>query len=554
MPDFEIEGNPGNIRAKAVLMEQKGQLFYDTGDALAKIDVSGWTGRAADEFREAHDLEPERWIKAGNGFKKAAAGLTTYAGELESAQSRAEWARKEYERGQQESESARTQYGSYMDRMRSYWSSGGTDQAEPFVDWGDPIQQEALQELAAARSDLDDAAHVCAGQVRAGCADAPEEPNWLESGLKFVGGILEGAGEAVWDLLTMVPFSPVNMVIDSYKLATGDLTPEELMKKYELSAENAWDMATGIYTGLTTDPVGFGKNLGKSLLDWDTWADDPARAIGHLVPDAIVAVATGGSGALATRGGKFAMDALDSLSDLSRFRHLDDLSDFGGLRRLDDGAPRSMFEFDQPGRRQLGDQLSEPSYSPDNRTIVDRDYEIFGRDPDTGAPLTRDEFMQRYTRPDEDGEPQWDWPPNEGRLPGSEEFVSPDQVPRMDRIGGDAGSYFTDNDVPMSERGLPPDRLNFDRNQWDIQRDHPDLQDGSVRIERSEVAPAFGQDGGGVQYRFMDAEGNALSQRELVERGIIDNPYRFDAGDAAAGAAVTHGAQTADRMAEESNR
>ena len=29
-PSFEIEGNPGNIRAKAVLMEQKGQLFYDT--------------------------------------------------------------------------------------------------------------------------------------------------------------------------------------------------------------------------------------------------------------------------------------------------------------------------------------------------------------------------------------------------------------------------------------------------------------------------------------------------------------------------------------------
>ena len=58
MPDFEVEGNPGNIRSRAVTMEQKGQLFYDTGDALAKIDVSGWTGRAAEEFREAHDLEP----------------------------------------------------------------------------------------------------------------------------------------------------------------------------------------------------------------------------------------------------------------------------------------------------------------------------------------------------------------------------------------------------------------------------------------------------------------------------------------------------------------
>ena len=226
MPDFEIEGNAGNIRSKALTMEQKGQLFYDTGDALSKIDVSGWTGRAADEFREAHDLEPERWYKSGNGFKKAAAGLRTYAGELESAQSRAEWAREEHGRGQRESESARTQYGSYMDQMRSYWSSGGTDQAQPFNDWGAPIQQDALQELAAARADLENAAHVCAGEVRAGCADAPEEPNWLESGLTFVGGIFEGAGEAIWDLLTMVPFSPVNMVIDSYKLATGDITPD----------------------------------------------------------------------------------------------------------------------------------------------------------------------------------------------------------------------------------------------------------------------------------------------------------------------------------------
>lgn len=98
MPDFVIEGNPGTIRTRALTMEQKGQLFYDTGDALAKIDVSGWTGRAADEFREAHDLEPDRWIKAGNGFKKAAAGLTTYAGALEDAQRRAAEAKAEHER------------------------------------------------------------------------------------------------------------------------------------------------------------------------------------------------------------------------------------------------------------------------------------------------------------------------------------------------------------------------------------------------------------------------------------------------------------------------
>jgi hypothetical protein len=375
VPDFVIEGNPANVRAKALTMEQKGQLFYDTGDALTKIDVSGWTGRAADEFREAHDLEPDRWVKAGNGFKKASAGLTTYAGALEDAQRRAAEAKAEYERGERESASARTQYDSYMGRMRAYWSSGGTDQAEPFVDWGDPIQQEALGALNAARADLDNAAAVCAGEVRAGCADAPEEPNWLESGLKFVGGIFEGAGEAVWDLLTMVPFSPVNLVIDSYKLATGDLTPEELMKKYELSAENAWTMAQGIYTGLTTDPVGFGKELGKSLLDWDTWADDPARAIGHLVPDAIAAVATAGTGAVATRGARFAMDGLDALSDMGKLRHLDDLGDLSNLRHLDgldnsriysmmDDVPhRTTFSPDQLGSSRVDDILDSRGIS-----------------------------------------------------------------------------------------------------------------------------------------------------------------------------------------------
>ena len=426
MPDFVIEGNPGNVRAKALTMEQKGQLFYDTGDALAKIDVSGWTGRAADEFREAHDLEPDRWVKAGNGFKKASSGLTTYAGALEDAQRRAAEAKAEYERGERESASARTQYDSYMGRMRSYWSSGGTDQAEPFVDWGDPIQQEALGALNAARADLDNAAAMCAGEVRAGCADAPEEPNWLESGLKFVGGIFEGAGEAVWDLLTMVPFSPVNMVIDSYKLATGDLTPEELMKKYELSAENAWSMAQGIYTGLTTDPVGFGKELGKSLLDWDTWADDPARAIGHLVPDAVAAVATAGTGALATRGAKGGMDLLDGLSDLSKLDNLadlnklDNLSDLNkldnlsDLNRLDNLSDLSRYDDVTPSPQGVGRTLDDPALEP-----------------------WLDEVTQQHPELDRDGvRGIWDYTTNDGYdvMNGNMREIGPNELSVQERI------------------------------------------------------------------------------------------------------------------------
>jgi len=558
MPDFTIEGNPANIRSKAVLMDQKGQLFFDTGEALSKIDTSGWTGRAADTFRDAHDLEPDRWFKAGNGFMKASAALTTYAGALESAQASAEAARAEHDRGDQETQRARSSYDSYLGQMRTYWAQGGTDPAEPFVDWGEPIRQGAVSDLDAARSELDNAAHNCAGEVRAGCADAPEEPNWFESGLRFVGGVLEGAGEAVWDLLTMVPFSPVNMVMDAYKMATGELTPEELMKKYELSAEAAVDMAQGVYTGITTDPIGFGRELGKSLLDWDTWADDPARAIGHLVPDAVAAVATGGAGALATRGTKMGLDLLDGLSDLSKLRHLDSMEDLAGLRRLDDGAPRSLFDLDSnpTGNRDLRDQLTEPSYSRDNRGIIEPDYDVMGENPATGRPYTVDEFVDRYQVPT--GDPRypvdWDWPPHRGAVPGTETIVDPSDVPRMDRIGGPGGEYFTDDGTPMGERSLPPDRLNFERNQWDIDRGHPDLQDGSVRIERSEVAPAFNQEGGGVQYRFLDENGDKISQGELASRGIITPPPDFSPGNAAAGAAAVHGAQTADRLADEQDR
>ena len=48
---------------------------------------------------------------------------------------------------------------------------------------------------------------------------------------------------------------------------------------------------------MRTDPEGFGRNVGRAVLDLDMWADYPARAVGHLVPDAVITVASRGSGA-----------------------------------------------------------------------------------------------------------------------------------------------------------------------------------------------------------------------------------------------------------------
>lgn len=123
-----------------------------------------------------------------------------------------------------------------------------------------------------------------------------------------------GAGEAIWDLVVLVDSVANGWRHDLTKLMTGELTPEELAVTYQLK----WETVQGMWTAMTTDPLGFGTELGKALLDVDTWADDPARAIGHLIPDAVAAFFTGGA-ALGARG----LRAGDALSVLGR--RIDDL-------------------------------------------------------------------------------------------------------------------------------------------------------------------------------------------------------------------------------------
>jgi len=398
MPDFHIDGNPGAIRARAATTYDKGQLFFDTGNALSAIDTGGWIGRAADHFRDAHKLEPDRWFEAGNGFRTAGTALQTYATAVEQAQKVAEWAQGEYDRGDEVTQSARSSYDADVSDARQKLAAGvySSLTIEPFHDPGQAIRDNAVSEFTGAKATLEEAAHTCAGQVRAGCAAAPEEPRWWESGLKFVGGIFQGAGEAVWDLLTISPFGAVNMITDTWKLATGDLTPEELMKKYELSLETVGDM----WQALQDDPVEFGKNLGKGLLDWDTWADDPARALGHLVPDAIAAVATAGAGTVATRGVKGGADAMEALADMarmSRLSHLDDVGDLSRLGRLD--GLDNLDELADLGRTysMMDDVPHHTTFSPEQlggSRVTD--------DLLSGSGLSRDEFTDLVNKPQAD--------------------------------------------------------------------------------------------------------------------------------------------------------
>lgn len=342
--DFSVPGDPGVIEARATSLRTRGQGFIAVADSLSTITTDGWSGRAADRFRSRFEVEPVRWRTAGDGFLGAAGALTGWAGALRAAQASAAWCASEWERGEAVTAQARAAYDADVRAARAEkaaWEAENgpgtyTLTIHPFTDPGEPIREAARSEFAAARTRLDSEAHACAAGVRAGCSGAPAQRNWLESGLAFVGGVIYGAGEALWEIGELgvnLTFGPLFDLVD---LATGELTPEELAAKKQLQLE----MVQGLWTALTTDPWQFGITVGKAVLDWDTWSDDPARALGHLVPDAVLAVATAGAGTAATRGasatsalarhtddlvdGARALDRLDGLGDL---RHLDDLSD-----------------------------------------------------------------------------------------------------------------------------------------------------------------------------------------------------------------------------------
>lgn len=322
MPDFVVAGEPGVVLTRAGVMRTRAGVFTQVSDSLAAVTTGGWSGRAADRFADRFEVEPVRWAQASEGFVTAAAALEQYAQTLSWAQEQAGWARDEWERGEQATVSARADYEADVAAGRTEKAAWEVDNGpgtftltvHPFTDPGEPIRAGAVSTHQDTLAQLQTAAHTCAAGVRAGCAHAPDKRNWAQSGFAFVGGVFAGAGEAVWDLAQLgFRFSPAGMIYEMTRLATGELTPEEMAAKWQLRAETA----QGLLTALREDPIGFGKNMGKSLLDWDTWADDPARALGHLVPDAIAAAFTAGTATAVTRGA----------SATSAFaRHADDLA------------------------------------------------------------------------------------------------------------------------------------------------------------------------------------------------------------------------------------
>lgn len=326
--------------------------YRTIADSLSSLSTDGWTGRAADRFREKFSVEPGRWQQAANGFSSAAEGLDAYATALEDAQRTAAQCKTDYEEGNRVSEQARKDYDADVERgkreKREWEAKNGPGTfdltIEPFSDPGEPIRQQAVSTFNEAIAGLEAAAQTCADLLRGSCEGAPNKRNWIETGLDFLGGIIYGALESLGDVALLVAkLNPIFMPIEFvYPLLSGELTFEEFVAKGQIDGETA----VAFFQALTKDPLGVGIEIGKSVLDWDTWADDPARAIGHLIPDVVMTLATAGTGTAATK----------SSSILAKLgTHADDFADVGRAARGVDGAADEVKRLDKLNLEGVGE-------------------------------------------------------------------------------------------------------------------------------------------------------------------------------------------------------
>ena len=170
----------------------------------------------------------------------------------------------------------------------------------------------------------------------------------------------------------------------------------------------------------------------------------------------------------------------------------------------------------------LADRYAAPNLDdlPDDvdALVTDRDAP-YGRDA-SGTPYSREDWEARYTYPN--GTPRY--PGNAGAVVGSRlDFTSVDEFQAhygdlLDRLGGDRGDFMSIVDTPFEQRALPPGNLSAPYTTIQLTGELP----SGYRIELSQVAPAFGQPGGGQQVRILGPNGQALSIEQLELKGIIE--------------------------------
>nr|WP_185746128.1 hypothetical protein [Oryzihumus leptocrescens] len=258
---------------------------------LSDVGIGRWDGPAATAFLSVLGLAPAPLRTGGEAFVAAAQAVGQHAAVLEAAQEQARLAAMVADdaRSATGAWSAQVSSREVVQRRASGGDAGAVAALAAMpalgVDPGVEGRARAARLLAEAREVVAESARRAASVLARAAALAPREPSLSERALirdvQLNREVAFGAGESVVDFGALVwrtslpraTTNPVEWMADQVELAKG-------------------------YVNDARHPA----ELGKSVVDWDTWATNPARALGHVGGNALIGVATGGGSAAGEAG------------------------------------------------------------------------------------------------------------------------------------------------------------------------------------------------------------------------------------------------------------
>jgi|GEM_PF-4285805 len=281
-------------------MMARADEFGNIHSGLSSLNADGWEGRAADHFRSKFKVQVQGWVDAQEAFSSASEAYSSYASTLASAQSQCDGIRVRWEQGRDAVQQAQNNQADARSEAAAYGVLpvfGASCNEGP----GRSAMAAAEADFQTLVDQVNEAGDLLITALNAGIAKLPER-TWWDAVTHTAGSILGGAYEAVVKIVKLLwKLSGGEGMWDFGRVLMGDMTLEEYdIKHREIPTETLAAMAKALWN----DPVGFMKAVGKSLIDWDTWTDDPGRAIGHLLPDVILALATMGGSAGVSAGEK----------------------------------------------------------------------------------------------------------------------------------------------------------------------------------------------------------------------------------------------------------
>ena len=344
-PVFTIGGDPGGIATRAAVMMDRANEFAEIHSSLSSFKADGWTGRAANRFREKYKLQLKGWLDAQEAFSSASTAYSTYASTLQSAQSQCDEIRSRWEQGRRAVEQAQNNKADARSRAQA---EGGIPMIDASCDEGPgrATMQGAEEDFQALVNEVNEAGNQLNSVLDEGISKLPER-TWLDAVSRTAGSFGLGVKDAVTDLFNLLFLGTPTLLNDFRRLITGGLTPEEFLVSYsDVPAEKL----ESFFTELSNNPQKFFEDAFYSLIDGETWADDPGRAFGRLAPDIALTYATAGAAAAAKGLKGAARAAFIGRELVLSVTHISDVSDLvrasrrlaGRLARIGSDAASSL--------------------------------------------------------------------------------------------------------------------------------------------------------------------------------------------------------------------